>query len=572
MSIKARLAGLFHVGGKHQVCGRAAAHNGPMHRITRTQGAALFDTASTRRLELTAQAGLPPHSLMRRAGLAVARLALALRPHARCIWIACGPGNNGGDGFEAAAHLQRWGQNYGLHVVVTWTETHMGEDGGIKRLPPDAQVAHGAALAAGVRIADLPPAHFDLSIDALLGLGACYDANRPASALMAQWLGVMHTARAPCLAVDLPTWLDADTGSYPDSCLPRAESVSKLIAPQAVNAWTTARFTLSFLTLKPGLFTASGRDAAGEVWFDDLGVSQPDEPPCAWLMGDACVPLTRAEASHASHKGSFGDVAVVGGESTAGSHMVGAAVLAARAALHAGAGRVFVSLLASRPVTNMPGVEGSSSNSALQVDILQPELMFRQVDALELTQQVIVAGCGGGHAIHEVLPQLLAQATRLVLDADALNAIADSPALQAALIQRGSRTQADGATTQTVLTPHPLEAARLLGTTSQAVQSDRLIAAQSLAERFCAVIVLKGSGTVVAAPGEIPRINATGNALLATAGTGDVLAGMVGACLANGLAPTQAACSAVFTHGRLADRWAERSQAPLTASALALQQ
>jgi hydroxyethylthiazole kinase-like uncharacterized protein yjeF len=309
------------------------------------------------------------------------------------------------------------------------------------------------------------------------------------------------------------------------------------------------------LSLKPGLFTASGRDQAGQVWFHDIGISAAPElnvpQPCAWLLGADQTRLpARLQAAHASHKGSFGDVAVVGGESTSASHMSGAALLAASAALHAGAGRVFVSLLGDAP--------------RLTVDTLQPELMFRAFDALDLRQQVVVCGCGGGEAVKAVLPALLSNALRLVLDADALNAIAADAQLQAALTARHARA------CSTVLTPHPLEAARLLGSTAAAVQADRLSAARRLADKFQCVVALKGSGTVIAAPGEVSRINITGNALLATAGTGDVLAGMTGARLASGDSGFEAACSAVFAHGHQADVWAsEQPGQPLTASALA---
>ena len=537
-----------------------------MHKITSSQGEALFDVAATRRIERSAQSTLPPYTLMRRAGLSVAKLAMALCPHARCIWIACGPGNNGGDGFEAALHLHHWGQRNGLVVVVTWTGTRLDANGNTQIRPSDAQAAHDAAVAAGVLIASEPPPRFDLSIDALLGLGSRYEASRPNSALIRQWLEVMHSARGPCLAIDLPTWLDADTGTYPHLI------DSKSIADKAINSSTTARFTLSLLTLKPGLFTASGRDVAGEIWFDDLGISELGKPPSAWLLGHNLVPKARAGARHASHKGSFGDVAVIGGESTLDSQMIGAVLLAARAALYTGAGRVWVSLLASSGNAREFSANNTILSSTLHVDTMQPELMFRRFDALNLTQQVVVAGGGGGQAIQSVLPQLLAQATQLVLDADALNAIANSAQLQAALIQRSQTAKTSGLTLQTVLTPHPLEAARLMNSTMQAVQADRLAAAQSLADRFGAVVVLKGSGTVVAAPGELACINATGNALLATAGTGDVLAGMVGAYLANGLSPQQAACGAVFAHGQLADRWFEQTNEPMTASMLAAQQ
>jgi len=201
---------------------------------------------------------------------------------------------------------------------------------------------------------------------------------------------------------------------------------------------------------------------------------------------------------------------------------------------------------------------------ALTVDVAQPELMFRAFDALDLAQQVVVCGCGGGEAVKAVLPTLLATAPRLVLDADALNAIAARPQLQIDLAARQRRNW------RTVLTPHPLEAARLLGSTAAAVQADRFTAARQLAEKFRCVVVLKGSGTLIAAPDQAIRVNASGNALLATAGTGDVLAGMMGAALASGLGDFEAACSAVFTHGQRADHWAsQRPGQRLTASMLA---
>jgi hydroxyethylthiazole kinase-like uncharacterized protein yjeF len=232
--------------------------------------------------------------------------------------------------------------------------------------------------------------------------------------------------------------------------------------------------------------------------------------------------------------------------------MTGAALLAARAALHAGAGRVFVALLESEV------------DSVMQVDLMQPELMFRSPAALDVTHQVLVCGCGGGQAVQAHLPALLANATRSVFDADALNAIAADPSLQALLAAR----QANGHAT--ILTPHPLEAARLLQCRTQDVQSDRRCSAQQLADQFGCVVVLKGSGSVIAAPGKTALINHSGNALLASPGTGDVLAGMIGALLAAGLTARTAAAQAVFMHGLLADRWAASGTSePLTASALA---
>jgi ADP-dependent NAD(P)H-hydrate dehydratase / NAD(P)H-hydrate epimerase len=391
-------------------------------RITPDQRWPLHGAAATRAIERTAAAALPPHTLMQRAGLAVARLACALAPHAQTIWIACGPGNNGGDGFEAAMHLQRWGHR----PVVTLC-------GDEARLPADAAAALARARAAGVVLASAPPAQCDLAIDALLGIGnSGSSANgvgrsvrRTLPTAMAEGLLHMHTTAQTVLCVDLPSGLDADTGTYADP-----EFTTKLVAACATIHWPRRLFCLSLLTLKPGLFTAQGKDAAGQVWWDDLACQAADNAvPQAILFGaNLAHPPVRL---HASHKGSYGDVAIIGGA----SGMTGAALLAARAALHAGAGRVLVGLL-----------DGGS----MAVDIAQPELMFRPLDTLDLRRSALVCGCGGGDTVRSVLAQVLSQAPRLVLDADALNAIAMDTALQTLLAARAARSHA------TVLTPHPL--------------------------------------------------------------------------------------------------------------------
>ena len=484
----------------------------------------LFSIAATRAFEQRTLQALPVHTLMQRAGLAAAHWTLALAPHAQCIWIACGPGNNGGDGFETALALHQLGKT----VYLTWTEHTPEPHGQAFRQPADASASRQRALAAGLQISDTPPRHFDIAIDALLGLGGTLSPERAGTRLITQWLQHMHRSGAPVLAIDLPSGLNADTGA-------------------AGGPVPGAHHTLSLLTLKPGLFTAEGRDQAGQVWLADLGVIPPaDVQASAWLLGaDQALPLSRQHAPHASHKGSFGDVAILGGDAGMG----GAALLAAQAALHAGAGRVFVALL---------------DGAAVPMDMGQPELMFRAPDALDLRRQVLVCGCGGGQAVRQHLPAALSVATRAVLDADALNAIALDTQLQTQLKARHGRGHA------TVLTPHPLEAARLLQCSALAVQADRLSAAQTLADRFDCVVVLKGSGSVIAAPGQTPRINNSGNAMLATAGTGDVLAGMVGAALALGDTAWEAASRAVFRHGAVADVWAgQHPGQTLTASALA---
>ncbi|MEO3692805.1 NAD(P)H-hydrate dehydratase [Roseateles paludis] len=425
----------------------------------------LYGAASSRAIERQ-NTHLP---LMERAGLAVAKLALALWPGSGPIWVACGPGNNGGDGLVAA----RWLAAHGLPVHVS-----LSADAGA--LPPDAAAAHARALAAGLPIhAEPPDTTPALIVDALLGLGL---SRPPAGAVAASLHGVAKFAAqgARVLAVDLPSGLMADTGTALGEHTVRADH------------------TLSLLTLKPGLFTGAGRAHAGQVWFDDLDVSPPGahHPADAELLGDdALRPMPRDATAH---KGSQGSVRVVGGA----AGMEGAARLAARAALAAGAGRVYLDAL-----SNAPG----------PADPAWPELMRAGAEpAVAQPGVVTLAGCGGGAAIATHLPGLLAQAARLVLDADALNAVAGSAALTSAL---QARTQ------PTVLTPHPLEAARLLGCTVPEIQADRLRAAQNLAERYGCSVVLKGSGSVIASPGHRLGVCPRGSAALASAGTGDVLAG-----------------------------------------------
>jgi hydroxyethylthiazole kinase-like uncharacterized protein yjeF len=435
----------------------------------------LRGVAGSRAIEAAAQSTAPQPPLMERAGQAVARLGLAVAPHARRVWVACGPGNNGGDGLVAARHLAAAGKD----VVCTL-------EGDPARLPPDAARAWQALQGSAARIVSVAPEldPGDLAIDGLLGLGA----RRAPEGRLAERIGQLNSGRATRLAIDLPSGLDADTG--------------RRLGPSVVEA----DHTLTLLTAKPGLFTAHGRDAAGCVWFDALGMSPPPTAE-AWLS-PGC-PATAQPRHHASHKGSFGDVLVVGGA----AGLRGAAVLAAGSAHGAGAGRVYLALL-------------EPSMHPAPVDLpIRPELMLRTDPEAEApaawSKAVVACGCGGGDRVHRLLGHWLRHAMALVLDADALNAIATDAALQRALARRRALGR------PTVLTPHPLEAARLLGTSTDAVQADRLAAARAIAERFGSIVVLKGSGSIVAAPGEPPWINASGSAALASAGTGDVLAGWI---------------------------------------------
>ncbi|CAN5536466.1 bifunctional ADP-dependent NAD(P)H-hydrate dehydratase/NAD(P)H-hydrate epimerase [soil metagenome] len=476
----------------------------------------LHGVTASREIERLASMELPLLALVTRAADALARLSLAIAPNAAHIWIAAGPGNNGADGLLAAVNLARWGKR----VTVTAPMN-------AQRRSAESVAAWTQAQEAGIAITTQPPAleAADLAIDALLGLGA----NRPPEDAIAQAVGTLNTQRCSVLAADLPSGLNADSGMTSGGDCVRATH------------------TLSLLTLHPGLFTGRGRDQAGEVWFDDLRVGQHVVPD-AWLNAGEDTTSGRNTASHSSHKGSFGDVAVVGGS----SGMTGAALLAARAAHAAGAGRVFVSVLDA---------------GSMSIDAGRPELMFRHEwwasDVQTLSLATVVCGCGGGADIVDALPALLRSSGRLVLDADALNAIARERGLASLLRGRA----ANGLTT--VLTPHPLEAARLLGIDTHAVQADRVFAAKALASRYGCVAVLKGSGTVIASPRAIPVINSTGNSSLGTAGTGDVLAGWISGLWARAAggeakdAKTPAdlcamamsvAAAAVHAHGQAADR------------------
>ncbi|MBN8486483.1 MAG: NAD(P)H-hydrate dehydratase [Burkholderiales bacterium] len=463
--------------------------------------APLHGQAASRCLEAQACAEAGPFTLMRRAGTDAARLWLARWPHARRVWLACGPGNNGGDGLVMARRLHL----HGLQVLVTLVGTGPG--------PADALQALDEARAAGVPFGPPPEAGMlDGAVDALLGLGQ----NRAPDGTMAALVTTLNTIRCPVLALDVPTGLNADSGQ------PLGDAVVRAAA------------TLSMLTLKPGLFTGSGRDLAGEIWWTPLGVDLATAAPTARLLGSADAQVLPARP-HAGHKGLYGDLWVLGGA----AGMQGAALLAARAALAAGAGRVYLACLAGDLGRCAPSALMSRSPQDLQA----PE---------RLSTATVIAGCGGGTVIASELPAPIRHAARLVLDADALNAVAGEPSLTAALEMRGRAGR------PTVLTPHPLEAARLLGVTAKAVQADRLAAAGQLAGRFGAVVVLKGSGSVIAAPGEAPWINATGNARLSSAGTGDVLAGwLAGRWSSLGghpHAPMLAAREAVWRHGLAADQ------------------
>ncbi|WP_149136110.1 NAD(P)H-hydrate dehydratase [Cupriavidus campinensis] len=497
-----------------------------------TDATPLHNVATIREIEHAALAALPAFTLMTRAGHAAADWLAQQVPDGRIVLLA-GAGNNGGDALVAATRLHQSGRQ-----VEVWLTAETD------RLPPDASRAWTEARTAGVPLLAVPaapsnataalppwPAGCTALVDGLLGIGL----NRPADGNVARWIDHVNAAGLPVYALDIPSGLFADTG--------------------AGRPAIRARRTLTFIAAKPGLLTLDGRDCAGEIDIAPLGLPYP---PTQAAIAHVNLPGAFRDAlpgrPHAVNKGTFGSLAVLGGN----HGMAGAPLLGARAALHLGAGRVHVGFLAQ---------------PAPLMDPVQPELMLHEVADLAIETMsalVIGPGMGTGGAAGKLLGHWIDTCAQvgspppLVLDADALNLLAGDKTLADALRASG---------VPHVMTPHPLEAARLLGCTVAEIQRDRLSAARALTAAWQATIVLKGSGTLIAAAGaESIAINPTGNAALATAGTGDVLAGMIGALLAQGMAPTDAACAAVWIHGRAADRLVGSGTGPagMTASELYL--
>ena len=474
----------------------------------------LYSVAQVRAIEAAALSSVEPGTLMQRAGAAVARHALTLVPETSKnlhVLVAAGPGNNGGDALEAAALLAQQG--------VRITIIHLADEA---KLPIDARMALTRAHQSGaVFVESIPALSWSLAIDGLFGIGLTRALEGPYLTLATQ----LNQLDCPVLAVDVPSGLDADTGG--------------IIGHDGLAVHADA--TLTFIANKPGLHTLHGRDSAGQVVTDDLGIDPSLYPePIARLNTPLAFVDEIRPRLHASHKGSYGDLQVIGGA----EGMSGAVILAARMALMAGAGRVFAGFAGQVPA----------------YDSLHPELMCRYADDLRVDHGAVVIGPGLGMSrqAHDLLGRALSLAPALVIDADALNLIAAEPPLQIRLAQRRAPT---------FLTPHPLEAARLLGTDVHAVQSDRLSSAHALAQRYHATVILKGSGSIIAHPNDIPFINTTGNPALATAGTGDVLAGLCGALLAQGWSVRACALTATWLHGSAADQMVAEGIGPTGATA-----
>ena len=484
----------------------------PLPRIHRLPQA-LYRAEQVRELDRLAidKYGIPGQVLMERAGAAAFDAARRRWPDAERIVVLAGTGNNSGDGFV----LARLALQAGRKVEVL----QLGDPARISGEARAAVEAYGARSGAWRAFDGRLPGNADLFVDAIFGTGL----ERSVEGVWADAIEALNRSRKPVLALDLPSGLHADTGA---------------VLGRAVRAAAT----VTFIGLKQGMFTGEGPDCCGDIEFDALDVPARlyshlvvSARRIDWSQQRALLQPRRATA----HKGDFGHVLVVGGDLGMG----GAARLAAEAALRAGAGLV---TLATRP-------EHLSAVLATRPEILAHGIEHpRQLDPLlrRATQVVVGPGLGRdawGRALFEMA---LAAGRPLVVDADGLNLLAEAP------VQRDDW----------VLTPHPGEAARLLGEKISQIQADRFAAARKLRERFGGVAVLKGAGTLVEPGGDRrTAVCSDGNPGMASGGMGDVLAGVVGGLLAQGMAPCVAAEMGVCLHAAAADKAARAGRRGLLA-------
>ncbi|NEX15421.1 MAG: bifunctional ADP-dependent NAD(P)H-hydrate dehydratase/NAD(P)H-hydrate epimerase [Halochromatium sp.] len=482
---------------------------------TRQLPRALYRAEQVRALDRIAieQQGIPAEELMERAGAAAFSLLRARWPQAQSLLVLAGAGNNGGDGYV----LARLAHRYRLGVRVLTLGDH-------RRLQGAALAAAEAYQALGGSIEPferLPP-DAELIVDAMLGTGL----ERPLTGLWADAVAQSNASRAPTLALDIPSGLHADTG-------------------RALGVAIEAAATISFIGLKCGLFTGLGSDYSGEVFFDGLRVPAliyASEIPTArridWHQQARLLPRRRRSAN----KGDCGYLLVVGGD----LGMSGAARLAGEAALRAGVGRVAI---ATHPA------------HAAVLNLTRPELMVHGVstpaalDALLQRATLVALGLGLGQEDwgRALFRHLLAAKQPLVVDADGLNLLAQDP-------QRRD---------DWVLTPHPGEAARLLGCSVAEVEQDRFAALRQLQDRYGGVVVLKGAGSLISGPGLRPAaVCVDGNPGMASAGMGDALTGIIGALIGQGMELALAAEVGVCLHSAAGDRAAEQGQRGLIVSDL----
>ena len=436
----------------------------------------VYLTQDIRRIE-QANASLP---LMERAGAAAAELAMSLLPDkGKDVLVVAGPGNNGGDARVVARILK---EKFFRVTVATASDP-------------------------------LPATPFQLIVDGMFGIGLA----RPLEGDYARLVDFVNAQACPVLALDIPSGLDSDTG-------------------RVLGCAVRATHTISFIGLKPGLLTLDGPDHCGEVAVADLNLPLDSSVERGWVAEPSLFASVLKSRPKNFHKGMAGSVGILGGA----DGMAGAALLAGRAALKLGAGRVYSGMLKELAVD--PG--------ALELMLRRPE------DVLGLDLDAIVAGPGLGQSerAETLLGAALASELPCVLDADALNLIAENEDLRKACARR----KAD-----TLLTPHPAEAGRLLAETTAHVQSDRLKAARALAANLKTHVVLKGNGSVLVARDGHWFINTSGNPGMASAGMGDVLAGILGALLAQKYSGETALVLGTHLHGCAADECVRAGAGPV---------
>lgn len=468
--------------------------------------AELFDIAAARRLDAQASAllGDGGASLMQQAGLAAFHCLLERWPQAQRIGVVVGAGNNGGDGYVLAGLARAAGRQV--------TVLRLATDAPATTLSQQAEQAFIAA-SGGVTHFDggLPPV--DLLVDAMFGIGL----NRAPAGGAADLINAITASGLPVLSLDVPSGVDAQTGNVPGVAI-------------------RATVTLQFIVRHQGLYTGAALEHVGGRRLAalelpagaDQGVQHSAE---CWQQPRLRAQLPARRAN--THKGESGHVLCVGGNLGSG----GAVMLASESALRAGAGLVSVATRAPHVAPLLARLPEAMVHAVQDAQDLQALLPRAGVIA-------IGPGLGQDDWAHELWRQVLASGKPLVIDADALNLLAKAP-------------QPLG---DAILTPHPGEAARLLGLSTAQVQADRFTAAKALADRFHAVVVLKGAGSVVAAPDSVPRVIAAGNPGMAVGGMGDLLTGIVAALRAQGLGTFDAASTGALLHSLAGDAAASDGQ------------
>lgn len=449
----------------------------------------IMNLEESRELEARCAVRMGLDTLMRRAGTFAAKW-LDERLPCPHVTVLAGPGNNGGDAIVCACELKRLGHTVQLVMPGGEPKTELARE----------MLADWIALGGNVISDPYMTEKADAVVDGLFGTGL----KRPITGDYLDAILWFNERQCFRLALDVPSGLHSETGHWVGTM-----------------PGVTADATVTFLSAKSGLYMNEGVDAAGAVVVSELDVSVPLTRLGLIEYSDfdhICQPRPKF-----SHKGTFGHVAVVGG---AEGH-IGAALLSARAALRMGAGTVTVELL---------------TPNAMMVDPVAPELMFSStpLDFSRFTAAVIGPGLGQSAAAKARLEAALASNIPLVLDADALNLIAGDKALLTTLLHR---------TVATVLTPHEAEGARLLKVTPQIIQSDRVNAVRDIALQTGAITVLKGPGTLIAMRSSRTWLSPYATASLATAGSGDVLSGMIASFLGQRYDTVESVLGAVMLHG-----------------------